>query len=169
VWDPKRPKEGEQPSGGVIGYARDSLYGTTTLGGEQQCGTVFRLRHLPSEWRHEVLHSFAGGKGDGCQPSATLTGYYQTYYGNTLTGGANNNGTVFKIVTTNHEAPDQAVETVIWSFTSAVDGAMPSSQIVERDGNLYGTTSQGGPGGQGTVWELTPPAQKRGKWTMTVL
>ncbi len=169
LWNPKKPKEGEQPNGGLIGYSRESLFGTTIAGGDQQCGTVFRLRHVRSEWRHQLLHSFAGGKGDGCQPSATLAGYYQTYYGDTLTGGANNDGTVFKIVTTNSHAPEDAVETVIWSFTSAVDGAKPSSQIIYPDGNLYGTTSQGGPGGKGTVWKLTPPAQKKGKWTMTVL
>ncbi len=169
LWSPRRPKDGEQPSGGVVSLGRGALFGTTTFGGEtQQCGTVFRLKHVRSEWRHEVLHNFAGGASDGCQPSAAVNFDGVAVLGTTLSGGANNDGTVFKIEPWLRNRPGE--ETVIWSFSSAVDGAKPSSQMMfGRDGNLYGTTSQGGPGGQGTVWKLTPPAQKRGKWTMTVL
>jgi uncharacterized repeat protein (TIGR03803 family) len=59
------------------------------------------------------------------------------------------------------------------------DGATPEGGlIIDGVGNLYGTTAYGGTGncvllgnvvGCGTVYELSPPAQKGGQWTETVL
>jgi uncharacterized repeat protein (TIGR03803 family) len=60
---------------------------------------------------------------------------------------------------------------VLYNFTGS-DGAGPyGGVIVDRNGNLYGTTSAGGTGscrvGCGTVFELIP--QGGGKWTEAVL
>ncbi len=66
-------------------------------------------------------------------------------------------------------------ESVLYRFQSGNDGAVPmASMIVDGAGNLYGTTSEGGgssncTSGCGTVFELSPPAQRNGKWTETVL
>lgn len=59
------------------------------------------------------------------------------------------------------------------------DGADPVGGVIfDEAGNLYGTTAYGGIGncvligirvGCGTVYELSPPAQKGGPWTETVL
>ncbi|HKS71431.1 MAG TPA: choice-of-anchor tandem repeat GloVer-containing protein, partial [Ktedonobacterales bacterium] len=71
------------------------------------------------------------------------------FYGTTRTGGADNDGTVFKIT-------PAGVETVIYSFTGgASDGAAPAAALIQgSDGNLYGTTTAGGPSGYGTVFVL---------------
>jgi uncharacterized repeat protein (TIGR03803 family) len=61
-------------------------------------------------------------------------------------------------------------ESVIYSFKGATDGAGPyGGLIADQDGNLYGTTSEGGGAylyGYGTVFELSPSA---GGWTETVI
>ena len=78
-------------------------------------------------------------------------------YGTTTEGGKENCvpsgmaiscGTVFRLDTTGKE-------TVLYSFTGAPDGANPfAGLIMDKDGNLYGTTSGGGRLGYGTVFKL---------------
>ena len=101
-----------------------------------------------------VLWSFTGGI-DGATPQAGLVqasdGYF---YGTTCFGGANDSGTVFRIST-------DGKLTNLWSFTGGADGCHPQAGLVEgRDGNLYGTTLEGGtstacPAGCGTVFRIT--------------
>jgi uncharacterized repeat protein (TIGR03803 family) len=73
-------------------------------------------------------------------------------YGTTVSGGANNNGTVFKIT------PGGTL-TTLYSFcaqTNCTDGLEPDARLVQAtDGNFYGTTSGGG-NGWGTIFKITP-------------
>jgi uncharacterized repeat protein (TIGR03803 family) len=53
---------------------------------------------------------------------------------------------------------------------SCTDGALPYAGLVlDEQGNLYGTTIQGGSQGSGTVFELSPPTLSGGQWTETVI
>jgi uncharacterized repeat protein (TIGR03803 family) len=81
------------------------------------------------------------------------------FYGTTLNGGANNEGTVFKMTAAGKL-------TTLYSFCSdlqggiCLDGAQPNFALVEgSDGNLYGTTSIGGNDGvndgYGTIFKMT--------------
>src|SRR5208282_3285952 len=83
-----------------------------------------------------TLHSFDGT--DGASPYATLVqGFDGNLYGTTYSGGASNNGTVFKITT-------GGALTTLHSF-SGTDGANPIAALVQaNDGYLYGTTFGGG-------------------------
>ena len=69
-----------------------------------------------------------------------------------------------------------ANETIIYAFQSGSDGALPFGGLVAGpNGVFYGTTNQGGIGGNcttvgcGTVYQLAPPGQPGGTWTETVL
>ena len=63
-----------------------------------------------------------------------------------------------------------AKEIVIDRFDLPHDGIGPASGLVlDANGNLYGTTRNGGTRGFGTVFELSPPAVPGGTWTETVL
>lgn len=62
-------------------------------------------------------------------------------------------------------------EEVLYSFTSdATTGVAPEIGLVmDKTGALYGTLTEGGQYGGGTVFKLTPPAKKGGSWTETTI
>ena len=67
-----------------------------------------------------------------------------------------------------HSAPARVS---LWNFDdNGTDGFGPyAGLIVDTNGNLYGTTSDGGAYGSGTVFELTPPSTIGGNWTELIL
>jgi uncharacterized repeat protein (TIGR03803 family) len=157
------PTDGWEPASGLIFDSSGNLYGTTIYGGSGQCriatgqlpgcGTVFKITPDGTE---TVLHSFAGGATDGQFPEAGLLADSSgNLYGTTQSGGAEGLGTVFKIT------PD-GTETVLHFFAGGPsDGSLPNgSLIADSQGNLYGTTAEGGAvkycvPGCGTVFKLT--------------
>ena len=133
-----------------------NLYGTTIAGGGfcidyGGCGVVFKLDPTGNE---TVLYNFCpngfGNCTDGESPTGLLihdaTG---NLYGTTQSGGANGEGTVFKLSPT-------SAETWLYSFAGGADGALPTTAGVIQDeaGNLYGTTELGGLSGSGTVFKV---------------
>ena len=120
----------------------------------------------------KVLYSFTEGT-DGAYPIAPLIfDASGNLYGTTLNGGANGDGTVFELSPVN----GGWTENVLYSFCSVsgcADGAAPYSGLaLDAEGNLYGTTQDGGSGAAcnghcGTVFELSPAGG--GTWTETIL
>ena len=168
--------DGQTPYGGVIRDAGGNLYGTTAAGGNPNtlcsnesfsgCGTVFKLDPTGHE---TVLYSFCSVAecADGYWPGAGLIlDASGNLFGTTILGGANGQGTVFKLDSTGNY-------TVLYSFCSAAlcaDGGQPGGLIQDAVGNLYGMASDFGAGNDGgTVFKLAPPAQPSGAWTLTVL
>jgi uncharacterized repeat protein (TIGR03803 family) len=147
----KGGKDGQDPSSGLIADSQSNLYGLTLTGGDGDkpfgLGTVFKLAPDGTE---TILYAFKGGS-DGRNPDGSLLADSQgNFYGTTLQGGANGQGTVFKL------APD-GTETVLYSFQNGSDGAEPVAGVIaDAQGNLYGTTFTGGPGTGGTVFKLAP-------------
>ena len=148
-----------------------NLFGTTSAGGPSHAGTVFMLSPPTgqmSEWTMSTLYSFTDD-ADGATPSAGLLSDGKgDFFGTTTYGGFGYDGTVFEI-----SPPLQGqtawTKTTIYAFGGGKDGAEPLAALVaDAAGNLYGTT-QGGKGGYGTVFELTPPAGGSTAWTETVL
>jgi uncharacterized repeat protein (TIGR03803 family) len=145
--------DGASPHADLIADPAGNLYGTTYGGGAGGQGTVFQL--TPSGTL-TVLHSFIGG--DGSRPGAGLIADAAgNLYGTTITGGAGDAGTVFQLTPSGDLI-------ILYSFTGGSDGALPFAGVIaDAAGNLYGTTIDGGAGGQGTVFQLDPSG------TLTVL
>ena len=142
------------------------LYGTTWLGGTYQDGTVFKLK-VPSNsggsWTESTLFNF--NNTDGLNPRPVTRDNSGNLYGTTQSGGTNGDGTVFELTPTQK---GKWKESILLNFAGSSDGQNPrGALILDGKGNLYGTTQTGGPGGAGTVFELTP--QTGGSWTETVL
>src|ERR1017187_36689 len=120
-----------------------NLYGTTFAGGSAGQGTVFKLDSAGNE---TVLHSFAWP--DSAYPDGLVMDKKGNFYGTTFAGGSADVGTVFKLDTAGNE-------TVLHTFTNSPDGAQPGGALaMDKMGNLYGTTRQGGSFGHGTVFEV---------------
>jgi uncharacterized repeat protein (TIGR03803 family) len=150
-----------------------NFYGTTLLGGAYNGGTVYRVT---ADGVETVIHSFSGGGAlagspDGAAPFSSLVeGKDGSFYGTTSAGGTYNAGTVFKIT-------GAGVETVLYSFTGGLeglsgskDGAYPTSGlIIASDGNLYGTTYNGGAYDVGSVYKLTPAGAETVLYSFTGL
>jgi uncharacterized repeat protein (TIGR03803 family) len=161
---------GDAPVAGLIADGAGNLYGTTPQGGSKRNGVVFELSP-PAQgratWTEQVLLSFNGT--DGYEPEAGLIADRAgNLYGTTYGGGANHGGVVFEL-----SPPVQGqkawTEQVLFSFKFA-NGDLPSAGLImDGAGNLYGTTGSGGANAHGTVFELSPPAQRRAAWTEQVL
>lgn len=153
--------DGATPNGGVIQNSKGVLFGTTTSGGATGAGTVYSLAGTTET----VLYSFAGGN-DGADPQAGLVkDAAGNLYGTTSAGGTSGNGTVFELAAPK-TANGQWTETVLYSFGTGNDGTTPvAGVILDKAGNLYGTTSLGGSAGNGTVFQLKPGTP----WTENIL
>jgi virginiamycin B lyase len=142
--------DGKSPSSGLT-YANGTLYGTTASGGAYGGGTIFAVD--VASGRERPLYSFGHGS-DGISPTADLTVRNGLLYGTTSGGGAYGGGTVFEL------DPVSAGETVLHSFGNGTDGKNPRAGLTYRNsaifGNeFYGTTSQGGAFGLGTIFALS--------------
>jgi len=156
---------------GVIRDADGNLYGTTSYGGSAGHGTVFKLQRAGSGWVLSTLYAFKGGT-DGARPVARVVfGPDNVLYGTTTDGGQDNFGTVFSLslpLSTCPAAQCPWTHTVLHQF-NGFDGAYPAyaDLLFDSQGSIYGTTSDGGPGGgSGTVYQLTGSG---GNWTESVL
>ena len=142
--------DGSQPMGTLLLAMDGGFYGTTHQGGANQAGTIFRIT---AAGELATVYNFCAQANcaDGSDPEGGLIqGVDGNLYGTTYTGGASNQGSVFRI-TTDGEL------TTLYSFSGS-DGFYPQGSLtLGSDGNLYGTTYLGGTGGGwGTMYQLTP-------------
>jgi hypothetical protein len=141
-----------------------------------------------AEWKEKVLYSFQGGTNDGAFPvggvvfdvQGNLYGVLQDYGLGSCAPIGNECGAVFQLAPPAHKG-DSWTETILYTFQGkgANDGESPNGGlIIDSQGNLYGVTAYGGTGncvllgvsaGCGTVYEISPPKQKGGAWTETIL
>jgi uncharacterized repeat protein (TIGR03803 family) len=144
--------DGAQPNGALITDAEGNLYGTTQHGGAHNSGTVFKLDPAGKE---TVLYAFTGGT-DGNTPMAELVrDDAGNFYSTTVYGGTAKAGVVFKL-------DPGGNETVLHSFRNEQDGAFPESGLIlDKVGNLYGTTFLAGPYGSGNVFKITVSGKEK--------
>jgi len=122
-----------------------------------------------------VLHTFAGSSNDGSHPYAGLILSGSTLYGTAYDGGSANNGTVFAIKTdgtgyTNLHSFSPVTYDNYFEHSVNSDGAHPYAGLVLSSNTLYGTASDGGGTGAGTVFALnTDGTGFRTVYTFTAL
>ncbi len=142
---------------------------------------LFLVSNFALAQHYKVLHSFSGPPYDASYVISSLAFDSKgNLYGTSANGGDNTDvqgepgGTVFEL-TPNGDGTWS--ESVIYNFCSNFNGALCldgetswAGLVVDKTGNLYGTTYQGGSNctsrGCGVVFELSPQG---GTWTETVL
>lgn len=175
--------DGALSDSNLIPDGSGGFYGMTHTGGGASycggygCGTFFHLTQSGGIWVETVLYSFLGVP-DVYQPDYELvqdkTG---NIYGTSTGGGTLNEGVVFELSPPSVSGGSWT-ETILYSFTGGLDGAVPFGGVVfGPGGGLYGITRYGGPyktgdcydNGCGVVFQLLPPAQTGGTWTESAI
>jgi uncharacterized repeat protein (TIGR03803 family) len=156
--------DGEGPEAALVQGTDGNLYGTTSAGGANGYGTVFKITPggaLTTLYSFCSLGSYPNCP-DGAEPAAGLVQATNgNFYGTTAAGGTgacqfagiNGCGTAFKIT-------PAGTLTTLYSFcaeSGCTDGSVPYGWLVQAaSGGLYGTTYSGGRNNAGTVFEIAP-------------
>ena len=139
------------PQGGLIADSNGDLFGTTEFGGANGFGAVFEIVKTASGYASTptTLVSFNGDDANGAGPSGSLIADANGDLFGTTVGG---NGTAFEIAKT---ADGYAsTPTTLVSFNGTNSENPGGSLIVDSNGDLFGTTLQGGANSDGTVFEI---------------
>lgn len=128
-------------------YDGTYLYGTTYWGGINNLGTVFKIK--PDGTGYLKLLDFQG-VSNGSNPSCALYNDGTYLYGSTKYGGANDYGTIFRIM------PNGTGYLKLLDFTGPSDGRYPMGTFISDGSYLYGMTVQGGTNDKGTIFKIMP-------------
>ena len=127
-----------------------NFYGDCLSGGPNGYGLLYRITPTGT---FTDLHDFSNAGGDGGSPNGPpVSAKDGNLYGTTQIGGANGDGTVFKLT-------PSGTLTYLYSFKGS-DGANPAAPLVQgSDGNLYGSTVFGGSNGAGVIFKISTAGQ----------
>ncbi len=142
------------------------LYGTAQYAFGNLTGVVFQLTppsSLGGTWTYGVIHAFSGSDGGVPQGELLLTST-GILFGTASLGGAYDAGVSFRL-----QPPAAAAAawtyTVLHNFDPRTDGGNPVGPIAaDARGNVYGLATSGGTDGDGTAYELSPPARQDQAW-----
>jgi uncharacterized repeat protein (TIGR03803 family) len=138
------------PVAGLLMTPNGNLYATNSSGG----GAAFRGTLSGGSYTFSLMTTLGPDNGQACGPQSSLImDSAGNFYGTTYCDGAYGRGSVFKI----SPAGSGWTVTNLHDFAGRDDGQYPVGGVVmDSSGHLYGTTSEGGAHGVGTVWEITP-------------
>src|SRR5581483_6620661 len=146
--------QGNTPNGTPMLDPVGNVYGTTTYGGKNNLGVIYKLTKGGTlKYTEKVLYSFGA---NGTLPYGGLvmdsTG---NLYGATTAGGKNDAGVVYKLIYNNGT---YVGEISLQPFIGENGAVAYDSLILDSQNYLYGTTYYGGANGDGTVFIANPHA-----------
>jgi uncharacterized repeat protein (TIGR03803 family) len=147
---------GSHPNSGLTADSKGNFFGTTADGG-LGAGTVFEISpNGTGGWKETLLYSFCSALScvDGANPMIPnlVLDRAGNLYGTTYGGGDDQIGVVFEL----SPVGKRWKETVLYSFPGGANGYEPANGLImDKSGNLYGTTGGG-------IFELSPSG---GVWT----
>ena len=144
---------GNVPYGNLMTDAAGDLFGTASLGGAYDFGTVFEVPYVNGAYATTPVALASFNHTDGSSPEGTLIADAAgNLLGTTLTGGATGVGTVFEIANTNGSYA--STPTTVVSFNATNGSVLQSGLVTDTNGDLFGTTLEGGTSNLGTVFEI---------------
>ena len=158
------------PQADMLIDSAGNLFGATLNGGPNGGGVIFELSpQTGGGFSFSLPYAFSGSDGSSPMQSLVMDAF-GNIFGTTQYGGANGDGTVFKLT------PNFGSWTFdsLYSFASTHDGTFGRDVILDRHGDLFGSTESGGNRNQcrgafgcGIVYTLTPTPL--GTWKETIL
>jgi uncharacterized repeat protein (TIGR03803 family) len=143
----------------LLADTNGDLFGTTDEGGSSNVGTVFELVNNNGIYTLSTLVNFNGNNGSYPQASLIADGNGDLF---STTEGGSTDGTVFELV---NNSGTYTLNTLL-NFGGA-NGANPKAGLIaDANGNLFGTTFEGGISNNGTVFELV---NNNGAYTLNTL
>jgi len=156
-----------QPYAGLVVGKNGYLYGTTYYGGlVWNAGAVYQMRQVSGVWLFSVIYNFLGSSLGQFTESGLAVDGAGNMYGTTYQGADFNLGGVYKLTAGTN---NKWTQKIVYSFRSYAkkDGAYPyfAGVTLDAQGNIYGTTFQGGSSAAnnlnyGTVYKLTTGTYK---------
>ena len=158
--------DGTSPVVGMTADVAGNLYGPAIAGGSTLsgcggagCGVIFEL--IAPTWKEKILYSFTGGNDGGAPATNLIFDNSGNLYSTAAWGGTSGTGcggfgcgVVFEL---ENNGGGGWTEKTLHSFGIGTDGTLPYGGVIfGADGNLYGTTYQGGMNNLGVVYRLTP-------------
>ena len=132
--------DGSFPSGTLLLDGSGNIYGTAS-------GTVWMLTNNANTYSFSTLATFPNS---GYSYAGVIMDKKGNLYGTEVAGGDSGYGAVYEITAKGKYKP-------LHPFDGAAGGANPyAGVIMDKKGNLYGTTFGGGDHGFGTVYRLAP-------------
>ena len=138
--------KGSRPVGSLLQASDGNLYGCTSYGGPNNYGVLFLFNPTTSFYITRV--AFTGVSSDGAYPAGSLIQATDgSLYGMTEYGGANNYGTLYSYNPTTYSYSKKL------DFAGPSNGSKPEGSLVQAsDGNLYGSTLEGGTNNLGVLF-----------------
>lgn len=133
--------DGQYPCEKLTQDAAGNMYGVTYQGGAYGYGTVFKISPDGVE---TTLHTFTGGSDGYVGQSPVILDSAGNLYG-IAGGGTKGHGIVYKVT-------PSGVATVVYEAGPA---GLGGGLVMDKSGNLYGTTWAGGSKRTGSVYKLT--------------
>lgn len=140
-----------------------NIYGTTQYAGPgSPTAAVYELSPSNGGWTISILYSFADENNSPATPlggvvfDATGNLWGTTYFGGIDDCGdpqlPNTCGIVFELM----PSASGWIENTVFQFHRSVGGNPAGNLIFDQPGNIYGAVGEDGPGGAGSIYQLTP-------------
>jgi uncharacterized repeat protein (TIGR03803 family) len=145
-----------------------NLFGVATVGGAFGKGVAFEMtpQNGGRTWAYQTIYAFKGRPDAGFPYGGLARDERGNLYGTTYYDGQYNLGAVYQL---SPRSGGVWKERVLYSFRGGLDGSNSISNLVfDADGNLFGTTSEGGAlgCGCGAIFKLSPMGH--GQWTESI-
>jgi uncharacterized repeat protein (TIGR03803 family) len=143
--------DGQYPTG-IIQASDGNFYGTTTLGGKFDSGTIFQISPSGGFKLLYTFCSLANCADGGIPLFPPMQSSDGNLYGGTNAGG-NGGGEVYEL---SLDGTFTVLQNFCYGFSdTCFTGAYPTRLVQDADGNLFGTAANGGSYNSGTVFEIT--------------
>ncbi len=156
-------KNGQYPTSSLEIDQINNLLGTTSYGGANNVGTVFKLTPTGSGYTFTLIYSFLDKKTDGQYPNAyPISDKLGNLFTTTTAGGTSGGGTAVELT----PAGKGYNEKILVNFSNLQPYSPILLPITHGPQRLFGTSLGGGTKNLGTAYELTPSGSG---YTQTVL